>query len=145
MYFHAFGVSPGMAVRHVGAGSVLAAAFVDAAGQRLDGGRRYRVHLPAGIPARQFWSLVVYDTQTRSMLQTDQRFPSTGSQRAGLVVNADGSVDVEFGPTPPEAGREANWLQTMPQKGWSTILRLYGPLQPFFDGSWRPSEIEPVD
>jgi hypothetical protein len=79
------------------------------------------------------------------MLQTDQRFPSTGSQRAGLVVNADRSVDIEFGPSPPEAGSPANWLQTMPDKGWSTILRLYGPLQPFFDGSWRPGEIEPVD
>jgi len=144
MYFHAFGVSPAMAVRHVGAGSVIAAAFVDANGERLDGGRRYRLHLPAGIPARQFWSVVVYDTQTRSMLQTDQRFPSTGSQRAGLVANDDGSVDLEFGPTPPDGGESANWVQTMPDKGWSTMLRLYGPLQAFFDGSWRPSEIEPA-
>jgi hypothetical protein len=88
--------------------------------------------------------VVVYDTQTRSMLQTDQRFPSTGSQRAGLVVNDDGSVDLEFGPTPPDGGESANWVQTMPDKGWSTMLRLYGPLQAFFDGSWRPSEIEPA-
>jgi hypothetical protein len=145
MYFHAFGVSPSMTVRHVGAGSVLAAAFVDATGRPLDGGRRYRLHLPPDIPARQFWSLVLYDTQTRSMLQTDQRFPSTGSQRAGLHVSGDGSVDIEFGPAAPEGGESANWLQTMPQKGWSTILRLYGPLQAFFDGSWRPGEIEPVD
>jgi hypothetical protein len=85
--------------------------------------------------------VVLYDTQTRSELQTDQQYPSTGSQKAGLVVNPDTSVDVYFGPTPPP-GKESNWVQTLPGKGWFVALRLYGPLQPWFDKTWRPGEIE---
>ena len=65
----------------------------------------------------------MYDNQTRSMLQTDQQFPSTGSQKKGIVSNADSSVDVYFGTTAP-AGHEANWVQTVPGKGWNIILRV---------------------
>jgi hypothetical protein len=83
----------------------------------------------------------VYDPQTRSMLQTDQRFPMVGSQRPGFHTNADTSVDVYFGPEPP-AGSEANWIQTVRGKGWFPVLRLYGPLEPWFDKTWRPGEIE---
>jgi hypothetical protein len=74
------------------------------------------------------------------MLQTDQQFPSIGSQTKGLLVNADGSVDIYFGPR--AADEERNWVQTIPGKGWNTILRLYGPLEPWFNKSWRPGEIE---
>ena len=77
------------------------------------------------------------------MLQTDQQFPSVGSQSAGIAVNPDTSVDVYFGPKPP-AGKENNWVQTIPGKGWSTLLRLYSPLEPWFNKTWRPGEIEPV-
>jgi len=116
---------------------------VDAQQRPFDGSKTYRLRLPPGIPAKQFWSLVLYDTQTRSMLQTDQPFPSIGSQKKGVAINPDTSVDVYFGPTPP-SGKERNWVQTWPGKGWTVILRLYGPLQPFFDRSWRPGEIEEV-
>ena len=88
-----------MAIQRVGAGSAYAAAFVDAQSQPLDGGKTYKLHLPPGIPAKQFWSLVLYDTQTRSMLQTDQQFPSIGSQKKGVAINPDTSVDIYFGPT----------------------------------------------
>ena len=132
-----------MAIQRVGAGSAYAAAFVDA--QKPAAGRRQDLQAApaAGIPAKQFWSLVLYDTQTRSMLQTDQQFPSISSQKKGVAINPDTSVDVYFGPTPP-SGKESNWVQTWPGKGWTVILRLYGPLQPFFDKTWRPSEIEEV-
>jgi hypothetical protein len=142
-FFYATGITPAMAIQKVGAGSAYAAAFVDAKSQPLDGGKTYKLHLPAGIPAKQFWSLVLYDTQTRSMLQTDQPFPSIGSQKKGVAINPDTSVDIYFGPTAP-SGKESNWAQTWPGKGWTVILRLYGPLQPFFDKTWRPSEIEEV-
>ena len=142
-FFYATGITPAMAVQRVGAGSAYAAAFVDAKGHPMDGGKTYRLHLPPNIPAKQFWSLVLYDTQTRSMLQTDQQFPSISSQKKGVAINPDTSVDVYFGPTPPP-GKESNWVQTWPGKGWTVILRLYGPLQPFFDKTWRPSEIEEV-
>jgi hypothetical protein len=106
----------------------------------LDGSKTYKFHLPPNIPAKDFWSIVVYDTQTRSMLQTDQRLPAVGSQKAA-VANPDTSVDVYFGPMAP-AGHEANWVQTIPGKGWNVLLRLYGPLQPRYDKTWRPGEIE---
>ena len=122
-------------------GSQYAVAFHDAAGQYLDGGKMYRLHLPAGIPAKDFWSVVVYDPQTRSLLQTDQRFPSLSSQKPDLNVNPDTSVDIYFGPEPPP-GKAANWVQTIPGKGWFVALRLYGPLEPWFDQTWRPGEFE---
>ena len=112
-------------------------------GQYFDGGRNYRLHLPPHIPAKDFWSMIVHDPQTRSMLQTDQRFPSVSSQKPDLVVNPDSSVDLYFGPEPP-VGKETNWLQTIPGKGWYAGLRLYGPLAPWFDKSWRPGELEEI-
>jgi hypothetical protein len=92
---------------------------------------------------KNFWSLVLYDNQMRSMLQSDQQYPTIGSQKPGLVNNPDTSVDIYFGPTAP-AGHESNWVQTVPDKGWNTMLRLYGPLEPWFDKTWRPSAIELV-
>jgi hypothetical protein len=85
--------------------------------------------------------VILYSNQTRSQVQTDQQFPSVGSQTKGLLVNADGSVDIYFRPKPP-AGKENNWVQTNPDTGWNTILRFYGPLEPWFDKTWRPGEIE---
>ena len=137
-------ISPAMWVKMVGAGSQYAIADHDAAGRYLDGAKTYRLHLPPDIPAKDFWSLLVYDPQTRSMLQTDQRFPSLSSQKADLAVNPDTSVDVYFGPEPP-SGKESNWIQTIPGKGWFAFLRLYGPLEPWFDKTWRPGEIELVE
>jgi hypothetical protein len=92
---------------------------------------------------KDFWSFIVYDNQTRSMLQTDQRFPSIGSNTDGIVVNPDSSVDVWFGPTAP-MGHEANWVQTVPGKGWNVLLRLYGPGEPWFAKTWQPGEFELV-
>ena len=87
--------------------------------------------------------MVVYDPQTRSELQTSQPFPSKNNKRDKLNQNADGSVDLYFGPKAPK-GKDANWIQTVSGKGWYPALRLYGPLQPWFDKTWRPSEIEEV-
>ena len=143
MYYYATINTPAMSQKMVGIGSQYVLAVKGADGQMLDGSKTYRLHLPPNIPAKNFWSLVVYDNQTRSMLQTDSPFPSMGSQRKGIVINPDTSVDVYFGPTAP-AGHEANWVQTVPGKGWNVILRLNGPLEPFFDKTWRPSEIELV-
>lgn len=142
-FYYATGITPAMAAKMVGVGSQYAIAFVDSQGRPLDGSKTYKVHLPPNIPAKNFWSFVLYDNQTRSMLQTDAQFPSLGSQSKGVVVNPDTSVDIWFGPTAP-AGHESNWVQTVPGKGWNVILRLYGPLQPWFDKTWKPGEIELV-
>jgi hypothetical protein len=86
---------------------------------------------------------MAYDNQTRSMLQTGQPKPDVGSQSGTVETNPDGSTDVYFGPTAPD-GKESNWIQTVPGKGFFTILRLYNPLPSFFDKSWQPSEIQPI-
>ncbi len=141
--YYATGITPAMALKLVGQGSQYAAAATDSAGKPLDGSKTYKIHLPPNIPARDFWSFVVYDNQSRSMLQTDQQFPSIGSNKKGVVVNPDSSVDVWFGPTAPK-GHEANWVQTVPGKGWNVLLRLYGPGESWFDKTWKPGEFELV-
>jgi len=140
-FFYATGITPAMARKMVGVGSQYAVAFVDSKGRTLDGAKNYKLNLPSGIPAKDFWSIVIYDNRTRSQLQTDARFPSMGSQKEGIEINADGSVDIYFGPTAP-AGKQGNWVQTVPGHGWNLILRLYGPLDAWFEKTWKPGEIE---
>lgn len=140
-YFYATGVTPAMEAKMVGQGSQYAVGIVDSQGKALDGGKRYRLRVEPNMPVKDFWSAIVYDNQTRSMLQTDQDFPQVSSLDEGLITNADGSVDVYFGPTAP-AGNENNWIQTLPGKGWNMLFRLYGPLEPWFDKTWRLNEIE---
>jgi len=139
--FLATGVTPAMDTKIVGKGSTYPWTALDANGHALDGGKNYKLHLPPNIPVRDFWSVIVYSTQTRSMLQTDHRFPSVSSQNKDLLVNADGSVDVYFGPKPPP-GKEPNWVQTIPGQTWFTLLRLYGPLEAWFNKTWKPGDIE---
>lgn len=133
--------TPAMVLKMVGLGSQYAYAATDKNGDYLDGSKTYKLNIPANAPARDFWSVVAYDPQTRSELQTAQTFPSKNNKRDNLVANPDGSVDLYFGPKTP-AGKEANWIQTAPGKGWYALLRLYGPLQPWFDKTWRPGEFE---
>ncbi|MGZ8220422.1 MAG: DUF1254 domain-containing protein [Methylobacter sp.] len=142
-YFMATGVTPAMESKMVGQGSQYAWTAKDSKGAPLDGGKSYKLHLPPNIPIKNFWSVIAYDNQSRAMLQTDQQFPSISSQQKDLVVNTDGSVDIHFGPKPPM--QQANWIQTVPSKSWNTILRLYSPLETWFDKTWRPGEIEPVE
>lgn len=133
-------VTPAMATTIPGKGSDYGIAYVDENKMPLDGSKTYKIHIPADPPAKDFWALTLYDSQTRSQLQTDQKFPTVGSQTEGLVQNEDGSFDIYFGPEAP-LGFENNWLQTIPGKSWFVALRLYGPLQPWIEKTWRPSEI----
>ena len=87
---------------------------------------------------------MAYDPQTRSELQTSQPYPSKNNKRDPLIENEDGSVTLYFGPDAPE-GNEANWVETVPDKGWFVLLRLYGPLEPWFERTWQPGEFEPLD
>ena len=143
MHFYATGITPAMAIKNVGKGSQYEIAYLDKGGNALDGSKTYKIHLPPNVPAKDFWSFTVYDNQTRSMLQTDQSFPGLDSNKKGLKQNSDGSYDVYFGAAPPK-GMENNWIQTVPGKGWNVIFRLYGPLEPFYDKTWRPSDPELV-
>jgi hypothetical protein len=139
--------SPGMIMRIPDVGSQYLMGFLDKDSHPFDGAKTYKVTLPPNIPARAFWSFTVYDNQTRSMLDTPQRYPRAGSQTypsPAAEPNADGSTTVYFGPPQPAGVKRGNWIQTMPGKGWFTLLRLYSPLPSFFDKSWRLSEVELV-
>lgn len=141
-HYYATMVTPAMTLQIPGAGSQYSMATVDSRGKPLDGSKNYKLHFPPNVPAKDFWSVCIYDNQTRSLLQTNQQYPSVVSQR-GVQANADGSYDIYFGPKAPK-GKESNWVQTIPGKGWNTTLRFYGPLKPWFDQTWRPGEIEMI-
>jgi hypothetical protein len=139
--------SPGMIMRLPKVGSQYLMGSLDADKNDLDGGKTYKVMLPPNIPAAAFWSFTLYDNQSRSMLDTPQRYPRAGSQSypsPAAEADADGSTTIYFGPTQPEGVKRGNWIQTMPGKGWFTLLRLYSPLESFFTKEWRLSEIELV-
>jgi len=145
--------TPAMVLEMIGVGSQYALIALDSNKDYLDGAKTYTLDVPKDVPALDFWSVVLYDPQTRSELQTDQQFPSVNSKRKlsdgvtpVLTTNTDGSTTLYFGPTPPtDAAKKGNWVQTISGKNWFAVLRLYGPLKPYFDKSWRPGEIEPAE
>jgi hypothetical protein len=142
-YYNAIGVTPAMAVTRAGAGSDYGIIATDTKKQALDGAKTYKLTLPPNVPVKNFWAVTVYDTQTRSQLQTDQPYPTIGSQTKGIQKNANGSFEVYFAPKAPK-GEENNWLQTIPGKSWIAVLRMYGPEEAWIKQTWRPGEIELV-
>jgi hypothetical protein len=144
-FYLATGITPAMCMRLENVGSQYLAAYLDSKNLPFDGSKTYKVTLPPKIPAARFWSFTVYDNQSRSMLETPQRYPRAGSQSypsPAAKPGPDGSTTVYFGPTLPNGVGRGNWVQTVPGKGWFVLLRLYSPLKPFFDKSWRVGEIE---
>jgi hypothetical protein len=144
MHFFATGITPFMVKPAVGQGSVYQIGSMDSTGARLDGGKTYTVTLPGPIPAANFWSFMVYDVHTRSILETDQKTGGVDSKLEGMNMAKDGSVTIYFSPKVPE-GQENNWVQTMPDKGFHVLLRLYGPEQAWFDKSWKPGDFEAAE
>jgi hypothetical protein len=135
LYSYAFS-----AVKHRGAGTFYLFALRDAQGRPLDGGNRYRLVVPADVPVRHYWSVVVYDRDTHGLLRNVQR-PGRSSQSGGLQKNSDGSVPLYFGPKPPP-GREPNWIPTNPGGRWEAAFRFYGPEPAVFDRTWTLPDIE---
>ena len=138
-FYEAIGVSEGMMGRTVGAGQVYLEATKDAKGQWLQGGKTYTIHVPANVPVAQFWSFTIYDNETRSFVNTGT-LPDRSS-RSNIQKNADGTVDLYFGPKLPAGKPESNWIKTIPGRGWFSYFRLYGPLQAYFDRSFVLSDI----
>jgi hypothetical protein len=128
--------TPGKGVKYL-------VAFTDSAGTPLSGGASYRVMLPPHIPAANFWSVTLYEAENASGLANGQPFPSLGS-RDKPAPNADGSTELYLGPEAP-AGKQGNWLRTVPGKGYFAILRLYSPTEAAINKSWKPGDIEKVN
>ena len=147
LFFYGYtGITPAMAMRLTGLGSQYLVAFFDSKGEYFDGAKSYSCTLPPNPPEARFWSFTLYDNQTRSMLATPQRYPRAGSQSypsPAAVPNDDGSITVHFAPEQPDGVADGNWIQTMPGKGFFPVLRLYSPLQPFFDKSGRSAKSNP--
>jgi hypothetical protein len=139
-FYEAVGVSVGMMGRTVGAGQVYLETSKDSQDNWLDGGKHYTLHVTKNQPVAQFWSFTVYDNESRCLIDTGM-YPDRSS-RNDIVKNPDGSVDLYFGPTPPVGKPESNWIKTLPNKGWFTYFRLYGPTEPYFDKTWQLPDIE---
>jgi hypothetical protein len=135
--------SPAMFNRAAGAGSLYWLAARDATGAFLDGGKTYKLTIPQPVPGQLFWSVTAYDAQTRSQVQTDQDKAALRSLFELKDSAALPSVDLYFGPTPPD-GQEGRWIKTTPGMGWFAYMRIYGPEQAAFDKSWKPGDIEEV-
>jgi hypothetical protein len=142
-FSQAVGVSPKMVLRTAGAGSLYWLGLRDKDGAYLDGGKTYKLSVPQPVPQKLFWSVTVYDAATRSMIQTSQDKAALRSLVELKDVPQTGVTDLYFGPKAP-AGHEGRWIQTLPGKGWFVYLRLYGPVGPAFDGSWKPGDFEAV-
>ena len=135
-------LSPAIGVMKAGPGATYVQTFRDKDGDHFDGGRSYRLHVPANPPVSAFWSLTLYDTATRSMVQN----PTNDAARSGydeLTTNSDGSLDLYFGPNVP-AGQERHWIETVPGRGFYPMFRFYSPTAPLFDGTWALPNVEPM-
>ncbi|NKY48456.1 DUF1254 domain-containing protein [Nocardia cerradoensis] len=139
----AYSDSPGMVVNLIDEGAKYPVTMRDGNGDWLDGARSYTLTLPAGIPAKLFWSVAVYDPITASGLDNGQRFPSINAMDKP-DANPDGSHTIHFGPDQPADAGEKNWLRTVPGKGFFVIVRLYGPGKPFFEQTWIPGNLTPA-
>ena len=128
--------------KHTGAGSSYLLTIADKNGRLLDGGTTYRLTVPAKAPVSQYWSATVYDRATHAPIR-NVPWPSRSSQTPGLQKNADGSVDIYFGPQAP-ASKESNWVPTSAGGGFEVLFRFYGPEKPLFDKTWKLPDIEEV-
>jgi hypothetical protein len=135
-----YSISPGMVSQIPGKGAKYMIAFIDSRGTPLVGESNYRITLPPNIPAANFWSVTLYEAENASGLANGKPFPSLGS-RDKPAQNADGTTDVYLGPQAPQ-GEDANWLATVPGRGYFVILRLYGPTEAAINKSWKPGDIE---
>ena len=138
-HFMATGITPDMVTKTVGAGSDYLLATRDANEKILDGSNHYTVTLPPNAPVDKFWSFMIYDNQTRSMLETDQKSAGLDGLSKGIKKNGDGSITIHFAPKAPK-GMENNWVQTIEGKGFNIIFRMYSPTEAWFDHTWKPSD-----
>ncbi|MDR2914383.1 MAG: DUF1254 domain-containing protein [Tannerella sp.] len=139
-FYEAITFSDAMISKTPGQGQAYLGSYTDVSGAWLDGGKNYTLHVAANPPAANFWSFTVYDCTTRCLIENDQKRTDLSARTEGLVKNADGSYDLYFGPKAP-AGKDSNWVQTLPRKHWFAYFRLYGPTEPYFDKSWKMDDI----
>lgn len=129
-------------IKRLGAGQFYLISIKDKDGDGYDGGKNYRLSVPPDVPIEQYWSVTAYDRETHALIKNMDR-ASRASNAADLKKNADGSVDIFFGPKAPP-GKEANWVPTDPARHFELMFRLYGPKKEFFDKKWVLPDVEKV-
>jgi hypothetical protein len=139
-FYEAVTNDPRMQTSTPGVGQVYLGAYKDAEGNWFDGGKDYRLHVPAEVPAKAFWSITVYNVGTRTLIDNGQGIADRSS-RMNLDYNEDGSVDIYIGPNPPK-GKKNNWIPTIPGKAWFAYFRFFSPAKPFFDRTWVLPDVE---
>ena len=139
----AYSSSPGMVMGNINQGSKYPSTLRDADGDLLEGSKSYKLHLPAGIPAKLFWAVTIYNPADGSMPETGQAFPSR-NQMDKVPTNADGSVDLFFSPTKADGVNEQNWIQTLKGRAFLVTIRLYGSGTEFYDQTWKPDDVVKV-
>ena len=140
-FYEAVTASGGMVSTTPGIGSAYLGAYKDKDNQWFDGSKSYRLHVPPNVPAKNFWSLTIYDTYDRVQLDNSSQVADISSRKPDLKVNDDGSVDLYVGPKPPE-GWETNWIETVPEKAWFAYFRFYGPTEAYFDRTYPLPDFE---
>ena len=141
-FYEAVGAGSAMAPKRPGPSSAYLSAYKDKAGEWLDGGNSYRLRVPAEPPMKLFWSVTLYDVDTRALILNEQNVADRSS-RMDLRKNEDGSVDIYTGPAAP-AGFEKNWIPTGPGKNWFAYFRFYQPTEAYFDRSWPLPDFEQI-
>jgi hypothetical protein len=141
LYWEIFGI--GITSTGPGTGSRYTVTHLDKNGDLLDGGKSYKLHIPANVPTAIFWSVCAYDEVTRTFIAGTTN-TMVGSQEPRYIINEDGTIDVYFGPTAPQ-GMEKNWIETKPGRGWFSYFRFFGPTEPFFDKTWVLPDFEKID
>jgi hypothetical protein len=142
-FYEAVATSKGMVTKTPGVGQAYLGSYRGKDGHVLEGAHTYRLRVPSNPPAKQFWSLTVYDLDTRMLIQNKEQIADRSS-RMDLTKNPDGSVDVYVGPKAPP-GFEKNWIPSVPGQGWFAYVRLYGPTEAYFDRSWPLPDFERID
>ncbi|RFM27662.1 DUF1254 domain-containing protein [Deminuibacter soli] len=142
-FYQAIGASPAMFRRKAGYGSLYWLGLYDKSGNYVNGSKTYKLTIPQPVPAKLFWSITIYDAETRSQVITDQGYAALRSMFELKDLGKTPTIDLYFGPTAP-AGKEKQWIKTIPNKGWFAYFRIYGPEDAAFNGSWKPDDFEEV-
>ncbi len=140
--YEAIGTNVAMATKIPGIGQAYLGAYKDSEGNWLDGSSNYKLRIPSNAPAKQFWSVTLYDVTSRCIINNELQIADRSS-RMDLLKNDDGSVDLYFGPAAPK-GKEKNWIQTVPKQGFFAYIRFYAPTEAYFERSWKLSDIEKI-
>lgn len=129
-----------ISIKRLGVGQFYLISIKDKNGHSYDGSKTYKLHVPPNVPVEQYWSVTAYDRETHALIKGLDR-ASRASNASDLQKNADGSVDVWFGPKAPP-GKDSNWVPTDPHRRFELMFRLYAPTKALFDKTWKLPDVE---